>query len=239
MTREEFQESLLRLMERKTHSAWDVMVSGRVPRERLHIHFEQEYETYVRDFPILIGRAYVQCPIRAVREELAENLYEEETGRLVAGQPHPVLFLEIPRGLGMDLARFENIELLPKAAFYRQTLDELTIHWDWDVATAVTTLFIEGTSYERGELDSSAKRRPEPPLAEHPLVRHYGLSVEHLQLTKAHRKVEGDHRQAAWRSVLEHTHPERRQVVLAAMDRALTAWLEYRDEVSATLGQTS
>src|SRR5678815_2656856 len=113
-------------MERKTHWAWSQFTSGKVPRERLHLHFEQEYATYVRDFPVMLGWAYVQCPIPEVRRELAENLFEEETGGIVAGRPHPELFLEYPRGLGMDLARFDAIEHLPGARRYRDTLDELT-----------------------------------------------------------------------------------------------------------------
>ena len=93
-SREAFRERLLVIMDRKDHWAWPMFTSGQVPKGRLHFHFEQEYETYVRDFPVLVGRAYVQCPLAPVRRELAENLYEEETGGLVAGRPHPELFLE-------------------------------------------------------------------------------------------------------------------------------------------------
>src|SRR5687768_5618586 len=119
-------------MERKEHWAWPYFGNGGVPRERLHLHFEQEYATYVRDFPVMVGRAYVQCPVPAVRRELAENLFEEETGGLVAGKPHPELFLEYPRGLGMDLERFERIELLPEARRYRALLDEATHARGWE-----------------------------------------------------------------------------------------------------------
>src|SRR5919109_2826002 len=114
MASEEFIEHLLRIMEQKSHWAWPLFTSGQVPRERLHVHFEQEYATYVRDFPVMVGWAYVRCPIASVRRELAENLYEEETGGIAAGRPHPELFLEYARGLGMDLGRFERVELLPE-----------------------------------------------------------------------------------------------------------------------------
>ena len=30
---------------------------AKVARERMHIHFEQEYATYVRDFPVIVGWA--------------------------------------------------------------------------------------------------------------------------------------------------------------------------------------
>lgn len=238
MTSEEFIERLLQIMEQKTHWAWSSFTSGQVPRERLHIHFEQEYATYVRDFPVLVGRAYVQCPIAEVRRELAENLYEEETGGLIAGRPHPELFLEYPRGLGMDLSRFERIELLPAARRYREVLDQTTERAGWEMAAAVATLFIEGTQHERGELDDAAPKRPAPPLEQHPLVVHYGLPLEHLALTKAHRQVEGSHRAAAWRCISRHVGEGARNNVVDAMQRALAAWLAYRDEVAAACGLT-
>src|SRR5262249_24464314 len=138
-----FREALLAVMESKVHWAWEGFTGGLVPRNKLHVHFEQEYETYVRDFPLLLGRAYAQCPIPAVRRERAENRYEEETGALVAGRPHPELFLEYPRGLGMDLSRFARVTLLPAARAYRAALDEATLAQGWDVAAAVTVLFLE------------------------------------------------------------------------------------------------
>ncbi|KIG14414.1 hypothetical protein DB30_06757 [Enhygromyxa salina] len=238
MTRDGFCEALLQIMERKQHWAWPSFNSGEVAADRLHLHLEQEYATYVRDFPVLVGRAYVQCPVPAVRRELAENLYEEETGGIAAGRPHPELFLEYPRGLGMDLSRFEAVELLPAAAAYRATLDDLTIARGWVTAACVVTIFIEGTRHDRGELDPDTPRRPAPPLEQHPLVVHYGLPLEALALTKAHRAVEGDHRAAAWRCVLDHSPEGARAEAVAAMQQTLTAWLRYRDEVAVSCGLT-
>ena len=223
-------------MERKTHWAWPAFTGGLVPKDKLHVHLEQEWEVYVRDFPVMVGRAYVQCPIAEVRRELAENLYEEETGGLAAGRPHPELFMMYPEGLGMDLARFEQVELLPAARAYRDFLDDATINRGWSVAAAIATLFIEGTAYERHELDDSAPARPQPALEDHPLAKHYGLPVECLALTKAHRSVEGDHRKAAWRVMLDHVPANDREGVVAAMTQAVDAWLAYRDEVAEACG---
>ncbi len=233
-----FREALLEAMEAKVHWAWPSFTSGAVPKDRLHVHLEHEWEIYVRDFPVLLGRAYVQCPIAAVRRELAENLYEEETGGLAAGRPHPELFLEIPRGLGMDLARFERVTLSPEAARYRRFLDDATTSAGWAIATAVTTLFLEGTPYERRLFDDRAPARPEPDLTAHPLVVHYGLPVEALSLTKAHRGVEGDHRKAAWRALLGHVPRPERAAVVRAMVEAVARWRAYRDEIAAACGLT-
>ena len=235
MDRETFREQLLSVMERKSHWAWPFFTSGGVPKDRLHFHFEQEYETYVRDFPILVGRAYVRCPIAEIRRSLAENLYEEETGGLVAGSPHPLLFLEYPRGLGMDLNRFEHVQLLPAARYYRNFLDDATQHFGWDIAAALVTIFVEGSSDERSALNE--KSRPNAaPLEQHPLVKYYGLSVDHLSLTKAHRQVEGCHRAAAWKAILDHVVPMRRGAVIRVMKEALELWLGYRDAVAEICG---
>lgn len=222
-------------MENKVHWAWPSFGDGTVPKDKLHVHFEQEYETYVRDFPIMIGRAYILCPIAEVRRDLAENLYEEETGGLIAGKPHPELFLEYPRGLGMDLSRFHKVTLAPAAKAFRAVLDDYTFRHGWAAATAVTTIFLEGTDKERGELDPDAPKREAPPLEQHPLVVHYGLPLEALALTKAHRKVEGSHRAAAWRC-FDHVAPADYPIVITAMENTLAAWLAYRDEVAAAVG---
>lgn len=237
MDRETFREQLLAVMEKKVHWAWPMFTSGQVRKDRLHFHFEQEYETYVRDFPILVGRAYVRCPISEIRRSLAENLYEEETGGLVAGSPHPLLFLEYPRGLGMDLKRFEQVELLPAAKRYRAFLDDATQHFGWDIAAAIVTIFVEGSSDERAALELM-EQRPPAPLEEHPLVKYYGLPIGRLALTKAHRQVEGSHRAAAWGAILNHVLPMRRGAVVRIMNEALDLWLAYRDGVAESCGLT-
>lgn len=223
-------------MERKQHWAWPAFTQGLVEKRLLHLHLEQEWATYVRDFPVLIGRAYVQCPLPNVRRALAENLYEEETGGIAAGHPHPELFMEYPRGLGMDLSRFERVELIPGAARYRAFLDDASGHRGWATGTAVVTIFVEGTQYERGEVDPTAQKRPVPPLEDHPLVKHYGLPLASLALTKAHRQVEGEHRAAAWKMILESTPVADQAAVLRSMEEALMRWLEYRDDVAAACG---
>jgi pyrroloquinoline-quinone synthase len=73
-------------------------------------------------------------------------------------------------------------------------------------------------------------------LEEHPLVKHYGLPLEHLALTKAHRKIEGSHRAASWRVLLSYVDARHHAPVLSAMEQALQAWLEYRDDVAHACG---
>ncbi len=239
MNRAEFQESLLSIMNKKHHWSWPLFQNGQVALKRLHIHLEQEYATVIRDFPVLLGRVYVQCPKPEVRAELAENIYEEETGGLVAGAPHPTLFLDFPRGLGMDLERFKDIEFLPAARRYRTHIDKMTLEEGWELGAAVTTLFIEGNRFERALFDENAPPQPTLSAQEHPLVKHYDLPVDCLRLTQAHGKVEGEHRQAAWRILLDHMDSAHYGAVLDAMEDTLQAWLAYRQEVALACGLES
>src|SRR5260221_245751 len=85
-------------MEQKTHWAWPLFSSGAVLRERLHVHFEQEDTTYVRDFPVMVGWAYVQCPIAVVRRGVAGEIFGGEKGGVVAEGPPPRLVVQDPRG---------------------------------------------------------------------------------------------------------------------------------------------
>ena len=136
----------------------------------------------------------------------------------------------------MDLKRFENVQLLPAAQRYRDFLDEATQHYGWDIAVAIVTIFIEGTKHERAALDPANHDAPLASLKDHPLVKYYGLSLEYLALTRAHRKIEGNHREAAWASVLNHVAPRRRGAVVRVMNEAVEHWLAYRDEVAESCG---
>ena len=86
------------------------------------------------------------------------------------------------------------------------------------------------------EVDDSAPKRPVTPLEDHPLVKHYGLPLECLALTRAHRKIEGEHRGSAWHIVLDYIPQDSRAKVIPAMEATLQQWLAYRDDVAHACG---
>ena len=99
---------------------------------------------------------------------------------------------------------------------------------------------LPGGDAPRSERAGSRARRPgrSRRSREHPLVKHYGLPLECLALTKAHRGVEGEHRAAAWRVMLDHVPESERGPVVDAMREALERWLAYRDDVAEACGLT-
>ena len=227
-------EELLAIMDRKDHWAWRHYEDGRADLDQLLIHFRQEYEVYVRDFPILLSRVHSRCPVAGVRQELAENLFEEETGKLSLGVPHPELFLRMMKGLAFPRSQFRDIEMLPEAAAYRTWIDQVTMNRPWIEGAALVTVFIEGSRRDRERVVGEGSGEPSDPVRDSFLARHYGVDPEFLELKRAHAQVEGSHRDAAWSMVVDHAGSGRvAERVVRTVRRALDLWLRYRDGVAA------
>ncbi|MEX2962707.1 hypothetical protein [Microbulbifer sp. TYP-18] len=233
MNRSEFRDSLLRVVKHKEHWAWSAFVRGQVAEALLPIHLQQEYATYVRDFPVLLGRAYVQCGQRQARRILAEHLFELETGSLSGSGPHEDLFLACPRGLGMNMTRFQEITLLPKAAEFRAVLDRATCDQGWEVAAAVTILFLEGS--EGGFTEAPLGRRPIPvrPSHQSPSRRRSDTAAA---LTRAGCALAGSSRREAWHLMLDLVTENARPRVLQWMGLVSRGWQHYRDDVARACG---
>ncbi len=238
MDRVELQESLLRVMDTKHHRAWPRLTEPGLARAQLLVHFRHEYHTYVRDFPVLLGRVLGQGPPPDVRRALAENIYEEQTGKLSFGVSHPELFLEMMEGLGFPASALEAADppLVPEARSYRALLDRVSAAAPWVVGAAVLTIFVEGSVHERAELGGTREVAPiEEAIRKHPMALHYGCPPERLRLVRAHRAVEGGHRQDAWHMVLEHAGAHAAAVV-AGVEEARADWSAYRDGVARAMG---
>lgn len=230
-------------MDQKDHWAWSIFGGPRATLEQLKIHFQQEYAVYVRDFPVLLSRIHSRCPVADVRRDLAENLYEEETGGLSGTGPHPDLFLYMMEGLGFKRGDFRGTVLLDESRAYRHWLDEASTKLPWVVGAAVVTIFVEGSVHERHEVAQPAMAAPfrqdaeTRMLRENPLVKYHGLDPMYLKLKRAHARVENGHRVSAWRIVLENVRNGRdRKATLGALEKSLQLWLAYRDAVARAAG---
>jgi len=230
-------------MDRKDHWAWAIFGGPTATLDQLKLHFQQEYAVYIRDFPVLVSRVHSRCPVPDVRRDLAENLYEEETGGLSGTGPHPDLFLYMMEGLGFAKKDFHSVKLLPESQRYRDWLDEATTGMPWVAGAAVVTIFVEGSVNDRREISQQGPR-PAPReevertlLRDNPLVRYHGLDPRYLKLKRAHSRVEDGHRRSAWRIVLDHARSEKdRAVCLEALERSLELWQAYRDGVARAVG---
>lgn len=234
--KETLKEQLLKIMDQKNHWAWKYFSSDRISKDQLKVHFQQEYATYVRDFPVFLARIHGKNPPMEVRQDLASNIYEEETGGLTVGRSHPELFLYMMEGLGFNREDFEGVKLLPASRRYRQWLDHITLKGSWLEAATVITIFVEGSVHERKDIDPSVPSEHvdvKQKILNHPLVKYHRVDPRYMDLTRAHHSIEGSHRIAAWKMVLDHarTVSEQRKVRLA-LAQSLKLWLAYRDGVA-------
>lgn len=241
LTNARFLDTLLRLMDGKHHWAWDYFTAGRLTKEQLKIHFQQEYAVYVRDFPVFLARIHGKNPPTPVRRMLAENIYEEDTGGLSLGISHPALFLSMMAGLGFDPVDFERVRPLPASRAYRAWLDKMSNHRQWVIGAAVLTIFVEGSVKDRQEILEPSKPKSaediETVIRNHPLVRHHGLSPDHMDLIRAHQLVEAGHRHDAYTMVTEHAATAAlQQAILAGLKKSMRLWLAYRDGVAKACG---
>jgi pyrroloquinoline quinone (PQQ) biosynthesis protein C len=235
-------ERLLAVMDNKHHWAYPNLTRAGLSREQLLGHFRHEYLVYVRDFPVLLARALgVTPPLEAVRQALAENLYEEQTGGLSRTSAHPALFLRMMEGLHFERAAFidDDAWLHPAARRYRDFLRARSVQSPWQAAVAVLTIFVEGSVNERAELAGTyVRRRGEEAVREHALVKFYGCPPEAMELTRAHAEIEGGHRADAWKMVLANTADGTAdaRAVAETCEEALALWLAYRDGVAERMG---
>lgn len=244
MASSSFQEKLLKIMDQKDHWGWRIWTGPQVNKSQLLIHFQQEYEVFVRDFPLFLARVYGRmhkAPTNLQRE-FAENIYEEQTGGLSSkiskNISHPDLFLKMMRGLGYKNSVFEKIELLPTSLAYRSYLDLVTLNDDWRVGAAVMTLFVEGSREDRIRLKKNYRPTEDldSKLKHHSLHRYHGLKIADMDLVKAHYLIEGSHRKSAWETLLNEIPSYLEERVLTAMKNSLDLWLLYRDGICLEMG---
>lgn len=240
MTSARFTDALLGVMDGKHHWAWEHFATGRLTKDQLKIHFQQEYAVYVRDFPVFLARIHGKNPPAPVRRMLAENIYEEDTGGLSLGTSHPALFLSMMEGLGFSPQDFDQVRLLPASRAYRAWLDAMSDHRQWVMGAAVLTIFVEGSVKDRKEIHEPSEPKSaediEAVIRNHPLVQHHGLSPDCMDLIRAHQLVESGHRHDAYDMVVNHTAPALRRSVLTHLKKSLTYWLHYRDAVAKACG---
>jgi pyrroloquinoline-quinone synthase len=236
-----FRERILALMDRKHHWAWPRFADGTLAKDRLKIHFQQEYAVYVRDFPVFLARIHGHNPPVPVRRMLAGNIYEEDTGGLSLGRSHPELFLAMMEGLGFGAGDFERVQLLPASRTYRAWLDTVSGKRDWVLGAAALTIFVEGSVRDRQEILAPSKPKTkdeiESVIAAHPLVRHHGVPPSRMDLIRAHQAVEAGHRHDAYDMVIGHARTAAQQkAVLACLGKSLSLWLRYRDGIARACG---
>src|SRR5205823_4040424 len=104
------------LLKHPFYRAWQ---AGELTLEHLR-GYAGQYYAHVLAFPQYVSGAHAICPDQGERQELLENLIEEERGE----ENHPELWLRFAEGVGMSREDVEHAEPLPETQrlveLYRQ-----------------------------------------------------------------------------------------------------------------------
>jgi pyrroloquinoline-quinone synthase len=126
MTREEFLTALDALIAEKhllNHPFYQLWSQGRLTRENLR-EYAVSYYPHVAAFPTYVSGVHANCDDAGLRQELLENLIEEEHGK----ENHPALWRKFAAALGAAESDLASAPRTPEVAdaiaeFRRSTKD--------------------------------------------------------------------------------------------------------------------
>ena len=124
MSRPEFENALYAavmeysMLKHPFYVAW---TEGKLSQEIL-AQYAKQYYAHVRAFPTYVSAVHSRCDDVALRQQLLENLIEEERGT----ENHPELWLRFAEGVGASRDEVKAADLLPSTAASVGRLKTLT-----------------------------------------------------------------------------------------------------------------
>lgn len=228
MSTSEFQNALseavmeFSMLKHPFYVAW---TEGKLSKEIL-ADYAKQYYAHVRAFPTYVSAVHSRCDDVALRQELLENLIEEERGT----ENHPELWLRFAEGLGASRDEVKSAELLPLTAASVTRLKTLTQSDDY--RRGLAALY----AYE-SQIPEVARTKREG------LKSFYGIDSERaVSFFRVHEDIDVLHQQTAKQILTDkcQTGDEQVAAINAARDSAKALWSfldgvceAYLPEVSA------
>ena len=206
------------------HPLWLRIAEGGVPRARLQ-PFAVQFFLQVREFPRAVSALHSSCTDAEQRVELAESLYEEETGRVSGcNVSHPELFIRFGEGVGVARGAMTNGTALPGTAalidWFRRSTQELP----FIEGAAATNLAAEGQV--PGAFGPFARA----------LERHYGCTPEQVAFWDIHEQADREHSAIGDHVVVRLADgAELQHAVRQAVARSLETWWRFFDGIAGAI----
>jgi pyrroloquinoline-quinone synthase len=218
---------LARIEARRTfggHPLWLEIADGRLGREQL-ARFAVQFFLQVREFPRAVSAMHANCPFPKERMELAESVYEEETGRISGcNLPHPELFIRFGEAVGLSRAEMVEGRPLPATRALIDWFELSTKQRSFIEAAAAINLAAEGQV--PGAFGPMARR----------LQEHYGLGKDAVAFWDVHEMADAEHSAVGDHIVVRHaTDAATQERVRDALDHSLGAWWQFFDGIRAAI----
>jgi pyrroloquinoline-quinone synthase len=220
-------ELLARIEARRTfgrHPLWLEIADGRLTRAQLKV-FAVQFFLQVREFPRAVSAMHANCPFPAERIELAESIYEEETGRISGcNAPHPEVFLRFGEAVGLARAEMIDGRPLPATRALIDWFELSTKQRSFIEAAAAINLAAEGQVV--GAFGPMARR----------LQENYGLSRDAVEFWDLHELADAEHSKVGDNIVVRHATDAATQArVFDALQHSLEAWWLFFDGIRAAI----
>lgn len=192
------------------------LARGELTREELgRWALEMYWESH--EFPNTYAAAYVRCPVPEVRRFLFENIYEEETGGLMAGSiPHIELKFRFIESLGFTRGQILNSPPLPATQAYLEFRELLFTTRPWVVAVGAYAVGAENQVVEPFKLIAEGLRT------------HYGVSKHDAIFYDIHSVADEAHGDVGLRILHEHCRtPELQDELYRAALRVAYTYNHY------------
>jgi pyrroloquinoline-quinone synthase len=207
-----------------SHPLWLELADGKLSREQLKF-FAVQFFLQVREFPRAVSAMHANCPFPDARMELAESIYEEETGRLSGcNHPHPELFIRFGEAVGLTRAEMVEGHPLPATRALIDWFELSTKQRSFIEAAAAINLAAEGQV--PGAFGPLARR----------LQKNYGLSREAVEFWDIHEMADAEHSEVGDHIVVRHATDAATQArVRDALQHSLDAWWQFFDGIQAAI----
>jgi pyrroloquinoline-quinone synthase len=207
------------------HPLWCRIAEGRVPRSALG-PFVVQFFLQVREFPRAVSALHSRCPDARERIELAESLYEEETGRISGcGVSHPELFIRFGESVGVAREAMVDGVPLPETAALIDWFEQSTRDQPFIQGAAATNLAAEGQV--PGAFGPFARA----------LERHYGCTKDQVAFWDVHEHADREHSAIGDHVVVRlATSPLLQADVRRAVARSLDLWWRFFDGIATAVG---
>jgi pyrroloquinoline-quinone synthase len=206
------------------HPLWRRIADGGVPRAAL-APFVVQFFLQVREFPRAVSALHSRCPDPHERVELAESLYEEETGRISGcAVSHPELFIRFGESVGVPRAAMVDGVALPSTAALI----------DWFLGSTRERPFVEGAAATNLAAEGQVPGAFGP--FARALERCYGCSRDAVAFWDVHEQADREHSAIGDHVVVRlATTPALRAGVRGAVVRSLELWWGFFDGIAAAV----
>ena len=198
-----------------THPFYQAWQNGELTLNDLRI-YAQQYYFFESAFPMFLSSIHSKCQDRIVRQDILENLWDEEYG----DNNHRALWLAFCAGLGLSEDAVVNSDVI------KQTQALLDAYQD----------ICKLGSFQEGLAAMYAYEFQVPAISItkiEGLLEYYGFKRDDsIRFFEEHSTLDEEHSKREAESIIKHTSTEFEPTVEQALDKALDAWWGFLDGIN-------